>query len=151
MRVQLCRGIVLSCIGSVASLRAPALTLGRALRFLASLQHPSNDLAAQCVQSKQKASSLHADSFDLAAARNWECLLDSGSECIPVVLGTCVSRLFYPSSSSNNNHSSPHIQFVVNTTFFLFFGLSSFSSMSFVVSSLFFLFIYHTYNNREAP
>jgi hypothetical protein len=88
---------MLSCIGSLASLRVFALTLGRALRFLASLQHPSNDLAARCIQSKQKVSSLHVDCFDLVAARNWGCLLDSGSERVPVVvLGTCVSRSFLP-------------------------------------------------------
>jgi hypothetical protein len=65
--------------------------------------------------------------------------------------------LFYPSSSFSKNHSSLHLQFVVDTSFFLFFGSSyffgssSFFSMSFIVPSLFFLFIYHTYNNREAP
>jgi hypothetical protein len=53
------------------------VTLRHGLRFFASLHHLFNDLAASCIQSKQKAGSLHATFFDLEAATRSSALSDS--------------------------------------------------------------------------
>jgi hypothetical protein len=124
MMWQLFCGITLSCIGSLVSLRVSALKLGRALRFPAARVPWSNDLTARCIQSKQKVSSLHTHCFDLVAARNRECLLDSGSERVPMVLDLCFPFSFHPSSSFNQSLSSLRLLFFVNTTSFLSFRRS---------------------------